>query len=287
MSRVLVAGATGYLGRYLVEVLHERGYWVRALTRSANKLDGLASSVDDMFVGEVTKPETLKGVADGVDVVISAIGITRQKDGLTYMDVDYQGNVNLMHEAQAAGVKRFLYVSALGADQMLDLKIAQAKEKFVAALGVSGLDCTILRPGGYFSDMREFLEMARRGRVWLFDGGRHRLNPIHGRDVAEVCADAIETNAREVSFGGPEVYTHREAAEAAFAALGKPPRISSLPGSVARAIIRLLRVFTSSRFYGPVEFLLTVLTRDVVGVPRGKITLEEFFAEEAKKEASR
>jgi nucleoside-diphosphate-sugar epimerase len=41
-------------------------------------------------------PDTLKGICDGIDVVISSIGITRQKDGLKYMDVDYQGNKNLL-----------------------------------------------------------------------------------------------------------------------------------------------------------------------------------------------
>ena len=131
MTRVMVAGATGYLGHFLVRTLHERGYWVRALSRSEEKLSEIRSAVDEVFIGEVTKPETLRGVGDNVSVVISAIGITRQKDGFTYQDVDYQGNVNLLKEALASGARKFIYVSALIAKDMQDLKIVQAKEGFV------------------------------------------------------------------------------------------------------------------------------------------------------------
>ena len=87
MEKVLVAGATGYLGRYLVKELKKQNYWVRALARNANKFDDLSEHIDEVFEAEVTKPENLSGICDSIDVVISSIGITRQKDGLTYMDV--------------------------------------------------------------------------------------------------------------------------------------------------------------------------------------------------------
>jgi nucleoside-diphosphate-sugar epimerase len=83
------------------------------------------------IVTEVTKPEMLQGIMNDVDVVISTIGITKQKDGLTYMDVDYQANLNLLNEAKKAGVRKFIYVSAFNADRLKHLKIAAAKEKFV------------------------------------------------------------------------------------------------------------------------------------------------------------
>ncbi|NTW48305.1 MAG: NAD(P)H-binding protein, partial [Chlorobiales bacterium] len=89
MKKVLVAGSTGYLGQYVVRELKKQGYWVRALARNPKKLDEIKDSIDEIFVGEVTKPETLNGVCKGIDVLFSSIGITRQKDGLTYHDVDY------------------------------------------------------------------------------------------------------------------------------------------------------------------------------------------------------
>ena len=89
MKRVLVAGATGYLGGFVVQELKTRGYFVRALARSAKKVAHLASPPDDVVEAEVTRPETLEHVCDGIDMVFSSIGITKQKDGLTFRDVDY------------------------------------------------------------------------------------------------------------------------------------------------------------------------------------------------------
>ena len=115
----------------------------------------------------MTKPATLEGIARDVDVVISAIGITRQKDGLRYQDVDYQGNLNLLKEAIRSGAKKFVYVSVLHADQMSDLQIIQAKERFVGELRNWGLDYAVIRPNGYFTDMLAFLNMAKGGQVFL------------------------------------------------------------------------------------------------------------------------
>ena len=66
MRKVLVAGSTGYLGKFVVREFKERGYWVRALTRNSEKLEqtgpflepSVLGKIDDIFIGEVTKPAT-------------------------------------------------------------------------------------------------------------------------------------------------------------------------------------------------------------------------------------
>jgi len=160
-QRVLIAGATGYLGKFIVKELKSRGYWVRALARDARKIEPLKQSVDDLFVGQATQPVTLSGICKGIDIVISCLGITRQKDGLTYMDVDYQGNKNLLDEALGENVPRFMYISVFNADRLRHLEIVRAKEKFADELKAAGLDHIIVRPNGFFSDMQEFFNMAR------------------------------------------------------------------------------------------------------------------------------
>ena len=77
MKKVLVAGATGYLGKYIVNELKSRGYWVRVLIRKGSQKK-LFTNVTT-FVGEITKPQTLIGIAENIDWVFSTIGITRQK----------------------------------------------------------------------------------------------------------------------------------------------------------------------------------------------------------------
>jgi len=79
--------------------LKRRKYWVRVLICKESQKQ-LFKDIDDFFLGEITKPETINGICENIDWVFTSIGITRQKDGLTYMDVDYQGNSNLLAEAK-------------------------------------------------------------------------------------------------------------------------------------------------------------------------------------------
>ena len=131
-------------------------------------------------------------MCDGIDVLFSSIGITKQKDKVTFRDVDYQGNVNLLEAAQRAGVKKFVYVSVFNGPNLLHLDIVKAHEDFVEVLQTSGIDYAVLRPTGYFSDMTEFLEMAKKGRVYLIGRGSCRVNPIHGADLAVEFVHALE-----------------------------------------------------------------------------------------------
>lgn len=276
---VLLAGATGYLGGYIARALSQNQMAAKLIARSPQKLKLLESKTVKIIKAEVTKPETLVGICEGVTTVISTVGITRQKDGLTYMDVDYQANLNLLNEAKRAGVKKFIYVSAINGNTYRHLKIFEAKEKFVDALKSSGLDFTVIRPNGFFSDMKDFLDMARKGKVYLFGHGEQKLNPIHGEDLAIVCLQAINTNNKEIIVGGPDVLTLNEIGEMALDALQKPKRIIHLPDWIRRFVIWLLRTFTSPKTYGPVEFFLTLMAEDNIAPRFGQKRLYDFFRE--------
>jgi uncharacterized protein YbjT (DUF2867 family) len=279
MKNALVAGATGYLGRYLVQELKKQGYWVRALARNTKKLDDLKNCIDEVFEGEVTKPETLSGLCKDIDVVISSVGITRQKDGLTYMDVDYQGNKNLLDLAIQNKVSKFIFISVLNAQKIGHLKGIEAKLLFEEDLIKSGLDYVIMRPTGFFSDMQEFLNMAKKDKVSVFGSGENKINPIHGADLAEVCVKAITESKEEINVGGPEVFTFNEIAEMALKVQNKPIKISRLPMCMIKIILPMMRIFTSSKTYGPVEFMMTVMTMDVVGEKYGSQKLIDFYEE--------
>ena len=277
-KRVLVAGATGYLGRYMVCELKDRGHFVRALARTPEKLDDLREAIDEIVSGEVTRPESLAGACDGIDVVFSSVGITRQQGKLTWKDVDYHGNLNLLAEAERAGVRKFVYVSVIDGPELRHLDIVKAHEDFVAELESSGLKYTVIRPTGYFSDLAEIYEMARKGRVYLFGDGESRINPIHGADLAVACADALEDARRDIDVGGPETLTWREVAALAFEVQGKPVRISTVPPWILSAVIYLTRLF-SRHAAGLLAFFTTMGTRDAVGPPTGTHTLETHYRE--------
>ncbi|MEO0331044.1 MAG: SDR family oxidoreductase [Bacteroidota bacterium] len=281
-NKIALAGATGYLGRHIVQQLQFNQYNFVALARNVSKLKALGLSGSQIAEVQVTDPDTLTGVFEGVDMVISTVGITRQKDGLTYMDVDYQANVNLLNEALNAGVRKFIYVSAVNGQQFRHLKIMEAKEKFVDVLQASGLEYTVLRPNGFFSDMQDFLDMARSGRVYLFGNGEFKLNPIHGEDLAEVCLQAIETNQPEISVGGPDILTQNEIGAMALKTQSKPVNIIHIPDWVRKVTIVLLRTFTSSKTYGPIEFFLTMMGQDNIAPRYGRHRLADFFQHQSE-----
>jgi uncharacterized protein YbjT (DUF2867 family) len=282
--KVLVAGATGYLGRYVAQEFKRRGYWVRVLARTPEKLQtegpymepAIDQLYDELFVGEITRPETLKGMCDGIDTVFSSIGITRQRDGLGFMDVDYQGNMNLLSEALGSKVRRFVFVSVFMADRIADL--ARERELFVHELKQSGLAYGIIRPTGYFSDMSEYLKMARGGKVYVLGNGRNQINPIHGKDLAEVCVDCAETaqDQTERDVGGPDTYSYEEIGTLACDTIGAKKKIFHLPVGLAKLVMACIRPF-SSRGYQAANFFTTVMSNDFVAPRAGSHGLDRYF----------
>ena len=276
MKRVLVVGSTGYLGRFVVREMCRKGYRVRALARNPAKLDDLKDLIDEIFVGEVTDPKTLEGVCDGVDCVFSSLGITRQNDKVGYMDVDYQGNKNILDLAVASKVKKFIFVSILNPQLTHHLDIVAAREMIVGEIKKTGMDYTIMRPTGFFSDISEYFKMAKMGRVYLFGKGTNQINPIHGQDLAEACVQAVEKDEKEVLIGGPEVFSHETIATLAFSALGKPIKITRIPLWTTSLLAQALRPFSRKK-YTAFDFMNIVMTSDMIGPVHGHHSLEGHF----------
>ncbi|MEM9786243.1 MAG: SDR family oxidoreductase [Pseudomonadota bacterium] len=284
MNHVFVAGATGYLGRHLCAEYKRRGWHVTALVRKSGDPDGLTA--DHLIVAEATKPETLQGHMKGVDLVVSALGITRQADGLGYWDVDYQANLNLLAEAEQSNVPRFAYVHVLKADQMAKVPLVAAKSAFVAKLQSGAIRSTVVAPTGYFSDMADFLTMARSGRVWLFGSGTQKINPIHGADLAAAIYDAVDAGATWAKIGGPETFTQNDLAQLCFETLGKRPRVTHLPDGLRKALLRLLPYLAPRRISGPAQFFLTASALDMTAPQAGHRKLADHLASVADARAT-
>jgi uncharacterized protein YbjT (DUF2867 family) len=159
------------------------------------------------------------------------------------------------------------------------LKGIQAKLRFEDELKQSGLDYTIVYPNGFFSDMLEYLEMAKKEKGYVFGSGENQINPIHGQDLAEVCIKAATGTEKEINVGGPDVLTHNQILTAAFEAVGKEVKISHVPIWIKNFIVATLRLLTPVKIYGPIEFFMTVLALDLVAPAYGNLHLEDFFEE--------
>ena len=278
MKKIAIAGSTGYLGKCIVEaVLSQKNITAVLLARNLEKLAAYEGENIAKVRVEFTDSQSLQGVLNGVDTVISTVGITRQKDGLTYMDVDYGANHNLLEEAKKAGVRKFVYVSVLNGQNMRHLKICEAKERFVDELKTSGLAYTIIRPNGFFSDMKDFLNMAQKGKVYLFGNGESSLNPIHGDDLARVCLESINADDDELEVGGPEVFTQNQVASLALKTLNKPIKIVHLPDWIRIFTLRLVRTLLPSKIYGPIEFFLSAMASDMIAPKYGVHKLGDYY----------
>lgn len=279
MGKILLAGTTGYLGTFIYRELLNRGTEMCIIARHLDKIDPQPGEENrvTIFQAEVTRPETIVNCCVGIDTVISTVGITKPQKGLTYQDVDYQANLNLLNEAVKSGVRKFIYISVFKGEQLQNVAICRAKEKFVTALKASGLDYCIIRPTGYFSDMSEFYKLAVKGRVYLFNSGRSLINPISGRDLASLCANAINDAQVEVNAGGPQTFTFNQIAQTAFEVLGKKPKITYIPNWLAKVGLLIASLSLPQATFGPLEFFMTVMTNDMNAAEYGRDTLKSYF----------
>jgi uncharacterized protein YbjT (DUF2867 family) len=279
-GRVLVAGATGQLGRQVAGELGRRGWRVRALTRDPVRLAALGLPAEAALRGDLTDPASLRAACAGVDAVVSCAGASMRLGGLGdrrgFMEVDWAGNRALLEAARAAGVRRFVYVSVFGAERLRGTVYVDAHERFVDALAASGMDHAVVRPTGFFSFLGELVRMAAKGRGAVIGDGRARTNPVHEADVAAACADALAGTERRIDVGGPDTFTRRELVELAFRAVGRTPRIMTVPPGAFRAVAALARPL-NPRIAALLEFGTEVSLADCVAPARGTRRLEDHF----------
>jgi NADH dehydrogenase len=216
---ILVTGGTGFIGPKIVHKLRAEGREVRCLVRDRRRAKQLESWGCELVEGDVTQRASVDAAAAGCDVVIHLVSIIvgRRQD---FEHVMEQGTRNLVEAAQAAGVRRFILMSALGtSDLTRDLTpYYHAKWEMEGLVRESGLEYVIFRPSFVFGSdggaLQQFTRVARLSPVTPIVGsGTQRLQPIWVEDVAAYFAAAVdkpEAANRTFEVGGPDVVTWNE-----------------------------------------------------------------------------
>ncbi len=279
--KVMLAGAFGNLGIEILKVLVDRGYEVVAADLKEKEDNGLEGKYSFVSI-DATNPETLKGTCDGVDAVITTMGLTGASTKVTSYDVDYQGNLNLLNEAVAANVPKFVYISVISCKEpgAEEVPMLHAKAMFEDELLKSGVPYVIHRPTGYFYDIAKvFKPYVDKGEMQLLKGYHHvKANVVDCPDFAAFIVDHINDENAIYEVGGKETYDYEEMAKMCFRAAGKPVIIKDSPIWMFGLLANLPKIKKEGK-HDIILFSKWTLSHDLVGKD---VTGDASFAEYLK-----
>jgi len=144
--RILVTGATGFLGSHIAEQLARQGHDVRVLVRRTSDRSFLRDLEAEEALGEVTQPDTLPAVVEGVDAVVHAAGLNKARSAAEFEAVNAGGTANLLAALDPAGpLRRFVLISSLAAHGPSEDGQPRPPEAPPAPVTASSMRCSIVR----------------------------------------------------------------------------------------------------------------------------------------------
>ena len=308
--RVVVFGATGYIGRFVVKELVQRGYQVVAFARDRSGIGGKKTrdTVTADFpgavvrFGDVTDPASIAAEAfdQPTDVVVSCLA-SRTGGRKDSWAIDHQATLNTYREGCRADAAHFVLLSAICVQKPL-LEFQKAKLAFEAELQADGeMTYSIVRPTAFFKSLGGQVEICRKGGPYVMFGGGELASckPISEADLARFMADCISESDKinqVLPIGGPgPALSAKQQGEMLFRALGRKPRMLSVPIALMDGPIALLQGLSNlwpslqdtaefgriGRYYAAESMLVWDEERqcyDANATPSyGEDTLEQFF----------
>jgi NADH dehydrogenase len=266
-GRVLVAGATGYLGRRLVPRLLKTGRAVRALVRGG----GARVAGAEIAAGALSDPASLVRACEGVETVFHLVGIIKERGPETFEAVHVEGTRALVAAAIAQGARRFVYISAIGARADAPTAYWRTKARAEEIVRASGLEWLVLRPSIVFARDGEFFGVLRQltmvPLVPVLGPGTSRLAPIRADDLADIETAALDRPAawnRVHEVGGPEAMSFNELIRRVARARGHRALLVHVPLAIAGPLVQAMSLLP----FAPVTpDQLAMLGEDSVGDP--------------------
>lgn len=275
--RVLVTGASGFLGGHLIEELVRRGYGVRGMVRDLRKASSLRDLDVEVVYGDLIRHETLSEAVRGIDAVIHlAAYYTFTGTKKSYMLVNVDGTRALAQAALKSGVKRFIYCSSTEAigpvknppgneDTPPNPQFEYGRSKLLAEqvvkeLGNLGLEYTIVRPSGMYGPRNVddvaywFIITVAKGGIlskFMIGNGEYLVQFAHVRDVVQGFTLVLEKP--DVSIGQTYIisderaYTYREVYKIISQILGKKPPKIKLSPKIAKFLLTFTEAYDKIR----------------------------------------
>ena len=265
--KIVLAGAFGNLGAEILKCLVSDGHEIIAADLKEVPVAGCEGKYAFAPI-DATKPETLKGLCDGAEIVITTMGLTGASTRFTSYDIDYQGNKNLYKEAVRAGVKKFNYISVISCDEKgaEEVPMLHAKLLLENDIKAGNMEYVIYRPTGYFYDIAKvFKPYIDKGEMQLLKGyGGVKANVVDCPDFARFIADHMTDTNVTYNVGGKETYTYEEMAKMCFDAAGKPLKIKWAPIWLFGILANLPKIKKAGK-HDIILFSKWTLSHDLVG----------------------
>ena len=265
--KVVLAGAFGNLGAEILKCLCAAGHEVIAADLKERPIEGCEGKYTFKAIN-ATKPETLAGLCDDAEVVITTMGLTGASTAVTSYDIDYQGNMNLYAECKKAGIKKFNYISVISCDEPGAEKVPMLHAKYLVEQEIKKepMDWIIYRPTGYFYDIAKvFKPYIDKGEMQLLKGyGGVKANVVDCPDFAQFIVDHMMDTNVTYNVGGKETYTYEEMAQMCFDAAGKPMKIKWAPIWLFGILANLPKIKKAGK-HDIILFSKWTLSHDLVG----------------------
>jgi NADH dehydrogenase len=237
--RILVTGAAGFVGRHVVAALAGADVQVRALVHGAGSASALDGADCELVRGDVTDPGSLADATSAVDAVVHLVAIIAGRPA-DFERVMVRGTENVIHAAQASGVQRIVYMSALGVGHETKDTVPYYRAKWSCeeAVRASSLSHAILRPSFVFGRdggaLPRFVRIAKRAPVTpVIGSGTQRLQPIWVDDLARGVALAVRgDNGLLAELGGPDIVDWNALWRAIKDALGTRRPVFHIPSAL-------------------------------------------------------
>lgn len=240
--KILVTGGTGLVGTSLVAKLLKEGHTVRLFSRSARTESRVFQGDIEAVDGSIANWEDVGHIAEGCEVVFHNAGIVGEKgEESTFEAVNVGGTRNMLHEAERAGVRRFVYISSLGADRGASA-YHESKRRAEALVKDYSHEWVITRPSVVYGPGDEvvslLLKMVRTLPVIpVIAGGDQLSQPVWATDLAEALADCVsrEDIVHQILLvAGAEKISMNQMLDKLSNLTGRTPAKINLPGWLAQ-----------------------------------------------------
>lgn len=242
---VTVFGGTGFIGRQVVRALAKKGLRVRAAARQPGRGYRLRMLGDvgqvEVVQANIRDKASIARAVEGAEAVVNLVGIMRESGRQRFLAIHGMGARNVAEAAVAAGARRLVQVSAIGAHAESGAKYARSKAEGEAAVREVFPTATVIRPSIVFGPEDDFfnrfgLVAALSPALPLIGGGHTKFQPIYVGDLAAAIAQAASSDAfagQTVELGGPTVYDFKQLMQFVCAETGRKRILAPLPFPLA------------------------------------------------------